>query len=229
MRVSLIIPTYNEKSNIDKLLTSIFQLNLKGFEVIIVDDYSPDGTAEEIKKIAKDLPLKIKLIERRGKRDLSLSVLDGFKEAQGEILGVMDADFSHPPEIIPQMLEEIKNADLAVASRKIPGSEIKNWPFKRKLNAWVAKILAQTLTKKVSDPMSGFFFFKKDVIKGTILKPLGYKILLEILVKGNYQKVREVPFIFQDRYGGKSKLSLKVILKFILHVLKLHLWKLVKH
>lgn len=226
MKVSLITPTYNEKENIEKLLTRLSKLNIGDFEIVVVDDNSPDGTAEEVNRLAKLLPLKIKLLKRIGQRDLSLSVLDGFKEASGEILGVMDADLSHPPEIIPTILEELKNANLVVASRKASGSEIKNWPFRRKLNAWVAKFLGQTLTRRVSDPMSGFFFFKKEIIDKIKLKPLGYKILLEILVKGNCQKVEEIPFIFEDRKGGKSKLNWRIILKFLLHICKLHWWKI---
>lgn len=223
---SLIIPTYKEKDNVEKLLMVLSNLKLKDFEVLVVDDNSPDGTAEKVEEMIKKLPLKIILIKRIGKRDLSLSVLEGFKNADGEILGVMDADLSHPPEVIPKILEKFKNADLVVASRKVSGSEIKNWPFKRKLNAWVAKFLAQTLIRRVSDPMSGFFFLKRSVIEGTELKPLGYKILLEILVKGKYNKIEEVSFTFENRTRGTSKLNLLIILKFFIHIIKLHLWKL---
>lgn len=226
MEFTLIIPTYQEKENIGKLLEKISQLNLKNFEIIIVDDNSTDGTPEEVEEKAKNLTLPIKLIRRKGKRDLSQSVLEGFKQASGNVLGVMDADFSHPPELIPQLIKEIDNADLVIASRKIPGGKIKNWPLKRKLSSGFAHLLTKTLSPKVSDPLSGFFFFKKSIIENVKLSPTGYKILLEILIKGKYQKIKEIPFIFIDRKYGKSKFNWKNILKFIVHLLKLHLWKI---
>lgn len=224
--ISLIIPTYNERENIKELLPLISHLKLKNLEIIIVDDHSIDGTAEEVKKLIEELPLKINLIQRKGKRDLSLSVLEGFKNAKGEILGVMDADLSHPPILIPKMIEELKNADLVIASRKISGSQIKEWPLKRKIFSGLATILAKILTPKISDPLSGFFFFKKEIINEKNLNPIGYKILLEILVKGNYQKVKEIPFIFENRKTGESKLNRQVVLKFLFHFLKLFLWRI---
>ena len=226
MKASLVIPTYKEKNNIGRLLSAINLLAINDLEIIVVDDNSPDNTAEEVENLKNQFNSKIKLLRRTGQRDLSLSVLDGFKMAESEIIGVMDADFSHPPDIIPKMLEKLKNADLVVASRNIFGAETKNWPWARRINAWIAKNLAKTLIKTASDPLSGFFFFKKNVIKNIILKPLGYKILLEILVKGTYQKVEEVPFVFEDRKVGQSKLNIKIILKFLFHILKLHLWKI---
>ncbi|MFN3301763.1 MAG: polyprenol monophosphomannose synthase [Patescibacteria group bacterium] len=226
--ISLIIPTYKEKENIGKLLFSISQLNLQDFEVIVVDDNSPDKTAEEVEKMMAVLPLKIKLIKRKGKRDLSLSVLDGFKVAKGEILGVMDADFSHPPEIIPQILKELKEYDLVIASRKIPGSEIRNWPLKRKITSGFATFLAKILKPEISDPLSGFFFFKRKIIEGLKLSPIGYKIGLEIFVKGRYKNFKEVSYIFEERKGGKSKLNWKVVFKFLFHILRLWLWKITK-
>lgn len=224
--ISLIIPTYKERGNIGKLLKEIANLKIDDFEVIVVDDHSPDGTAEEVESLINQLSLKIKLIKRIKPKDLSLSVLEGFEAANGEIIGVMDADGSHPTLIIKKMLDKLNQADMVVGSRNISGSETKNWPWRRKINAWVSKKLAFSLTRATSDPMSGFFFFKKEIIKNVTLKPLGYKILLEILVKGHYQKVVEVPFIFEDRKIGQSKLNVKIILKFIWHTLKLHLWKI---
>ena len=227
MKVSLIIPTYKEKENIGKLLTLISDLNLKNLEIVVVDDNSPDGTADEVERVAQELPFEIKLIRRKGKRDLSLSVLEGFKKANGEILGVMDADLSHPPKIIPEILKELEDADFVVASRKISGGEIKNWPLKRKIFSAFATFLAKTLVPKISDPLSGFFFFKRKIIEKVKLSPIGYKICLEILVKGNYQKIKEVPFVFEDRKIGKSKLNWKIVLKFLFHIFKLWLWKIV--
>lgn len=226
--ISLIIPTYNERKNIKKLLTKITLLKIQNLEVIIVDDNSPDGTTEEVERLAQKLPLKINPIQRRGKRDLSLSVLEGFKNSRGEILGVMDADLSHPPEIIPKLIKELENADLVIASRRIAGGEIKKWPLKRKIFSTLATFLAKILVPKISDPLSGFFFFKKKIIENIKLTPIGYKIGLEIFVKGRYENFKEVPFVFENRQGGQSKLNWRVILKFIFHLLKLYLWKIKK-
>ncbi|MCX7779215.1 MAG: polyprenol monophosphomannose synthase [Patescibacteria group bacterium] len=226
--ISLIIPTYNERENIEKLFSTLSELKIKNLEVIIVDDNSPDGTADKVEVVKKNYPLEIKLIRRKGQRDLSLAVLEGFKNAQGKIWGVMDADLSHPPELILPMIEALKEVDLVIASRRVKGSRIKNWPLKRKVFSGLATFLAKILVPKISDPLSGFFFFRKEVVEGMEFSPLGYKIGLEIFVKGKYKNFREIPYLFIDRKKGASKLSWLVIGKFILHLLKLFLWKIKK-
>ncbi|VVB91416.1 UDP-N-acetylglucosamine--dolichyl-phosphate N-acetylglucosaminyltransferase [uncultured archaeon] len=231
--ITIIIPTYNEKENLPVLINSIFDVLHEHFlqgEIIIVDDNSPDGTG----KVADELSLKynsIKVLHRKGKEGLSSAVMEGFKHAGGEIVGVMDADLSHPPEVIPDLVKPILdgNSEFLIASRYKKNEKIEKWPITRKITSFVATILAKPLTK-VSDPMSGFFFFRRNIIDGVELSPIGYKIMLEILVKGKYDraKILEIPFTFRDRYKGKSKLNWKEHLNYMKHLFRLYVFTIKK-
>jgi len=229
MDITLVIPTYNEAGNIPILVNKVFNIfsneELDG-NIIIVDDNSPDQTW----KVAEDLQDKypnLKVLRRLEKRGLSSAVLEGFAMANTEIVGVIDADLSHPPEKIPELLAPIINgeADFTIGSRYINQGGTDNWPLKRKISSKIATLAVLGLTK-VKDPMSGFFFLKREVIKNIELNPKGFKIGLEILVRGNYNKVIEVPIIFRHRVYGKSKLSSKVILDYLLHASKLYIYKI---
>ncbi len=213
-KTSIIIPTYNEAENIKILIPKIKQLTRKlNIEIIVVDDNSPDGTY----KVAKKLATKAIL---RTKRGLATAVIEGFRHASGNIIIVMDADLSHPPELIPKLIKAMDNHLLAIATRK----QTKNWPLKRKITSTIATSLARPLTK-AKDPMSGFFALKKSAIPKN-LKPLGYKILLELIVRSNIKNYVEIPFIFKDRELGKSKLTIKTNLRYLQHLQKLYLYKL---
>lgn len=231
MLISLVVPTLNEADAITTLLPALDQvaraLKEHGFdlEVIVVDDASNDGTPEKIKSTAASLSYGVVLVER-SVRDLSTAVIDGWQKAKGEIWGVMDADLSHPPETIPKLITALAEADIAIGSRNIPGGGVENWPYLRKLYSRVGASLARLVGIGVSDPMSGFFFFNKKVLDGVTLSPIGYKILLEILVKGHYTKVAEVPYIFLNRTVGKSKLGRTVMINYVRHLWRLFLWKL---
>jgi glycosyltransferase involved in cell wall biosynthesis len=209
MKTSIIIPTYNERGNIEKLVSELFGA-CKGYDVelVIVDDNSPDGTGELAEKLSKKH--NITVVHRAGKLGLSTAVVAGFEAAKGDILGVMDADLSHPPNAIPSMFRPIieGKADLVVGSRYANGGGVEVWPFTRRMISLGATMLARPLTK-VRDPMSGLFFMRKEVIQGVDFRAQGYKIGLEIIVKGNYKRVTEVPYIFRNRTVGKSKLSIK--------------------
>ena len=227
--ISIIIPTYNEKENLPELVNSIadvFHGNLLRWEIVIVDDDSPDGTGDIADHLSSINP-KIKVVHRKGKRGLSSAVMDGFGCATGGIIGVMDADLSHPPEVIPELLKHIldEKSEFVIASRYKKNENIENWPLSRKIISRAATLLATPLTN-VSDPMSGFFFFRKKIIEGVELSPVGYKIMLEILVKGNYDRetVMEIPFIFRDRYKGKSKLNWKEHLNYLQHLSRLYVF-----
>jgi len=218
------VPTYNEKENLDELVRRVQQAcSSAGLsaELVIVDDNSPDGTGARAEEIAKSENLKV--VHRSGKLGLSSAVLEGFKAASGSILVVMDADLSHPPEKIPEMVSKIESgeADVVVGSRYVRGGSVENWPFTRRIISKGATLLARWLTK-VKDPMSGFFALKRSVIDGVPLDPVGYKIGLEILVKGKYAKVAEVPIHFADRKAGKSKLGGGEYLRYIDHVTMLY-------
>jgi len=217
MKLSLTIPTYNERENIEVLIERVqreFEKNNIDGEIIVVDDNSPDGTGKILEKM-KSRYKNLKVIHRPGKLGLSSAILDGWRVAEGDVLGVMDADLSHPPEKIKDLFGAIKNgADIAIGSRYIKGGRIENWKLTRKIVSKGATLLARLYTS-VKDPMSGFFMIKKEVINGVDLKPKGFKILLEILVKGKYQSVAEIPMAFVDRAGGKSKLGTKEILYYL--------------
>lgn len=220
----MIIPTYNERDNLEELVrrTSAACSSTKmGHEIVIVDDNSPDGTGALAEELAKSFSIKV--VHRAGKLGLSTAVLEGFKASWGSILVVMDADLSHPPEKIAEMAERISKggADMVIGSRYVEGGHVENWPLHRRLISKGATLLARGLTK-VKDPMSGFFAIKREVVEGVELNPVGYKIGLEILVKGKVSKVDEVPITFADRKAGKSKLGTSVTLKYIDHCIRLY-------
>jgi dolichol-phosphate mannosyltransferase len=227
VEISIIVPTYNERDNIVTLIERIdkaLERHQLSYEVIIVDDSSPDGTAG----IAKSLSLRypVKVIVRKGKRGLSSAVLEGVKEAEGRFIVVMDADLQHPPEIIPRLYKRAiqDSCELVIASRYVPGGSPGHWSLMRKLISKGATYLARSFlprVRHVKDPMSGFFLLRKDVLDGATLNPRGFKILLEILVKGNYRKVCEEPYVFGRRLSGESKLGTKEIVDYLFQVIEL--------
>lgn len=221
-RLSLVVPTYNESQNLPELFARIEKvLNHVGFEIIIVDDNSPDGTAS----CAEELNLQygnIKVCKRSGKLGLGSAVLCGFENSAGPIVAVIDADMQHPPEVLHKMYEEVCNGNnLVVASRYENGGGIENWKLTRKLYSKVATMLAHVLlpnSRKVKDVMSGCFMIKKDVLKNANLNPVGFKILLEIVSKCNFNQVKEVPYIFTNRINGKSNLTKKEVRDYLFHL-----------
>jgi dolichol-phosphate mannosyltransferase len=230
-QISIIIPTYNESQNIVGILKSIHDNIPKGLytETIVVDDNSPDGTGKivedyisNIKKIAENT---INIVHRKAKNGLSSAILNGIQTAKGETIVVMDSDFSHPPQIIPKMIDAFKQyqCDLVVASRYITGGNIQGWTTKRKLMSKIATSIAKNgLGIKTKDPMSGFFAFKKNIIKELNFDAIGYKILLEMLVKTKGVKVKEIPYTFENRKLGSSKLDSSTIIDYFKSVFKLY-------
>jgi dolichol-phosphate mannosyltransferase len=223
--ISIIIPTYNEARNITTLVMRIKASLSEKYELIIVDDASPDGTGSIAEKLSQDHPIKV--IHRDKKLGLASAVLDGFKIASGELLCVIDSDLSHPPEIIPLLIKdlELQDADIIIASRFIKGGGIENWPKIRLWGTNLAMLVVMPLTP-IKDPMSGFFILKAKVLHHANLIPRGFKILLEILVKGKYTKAVEFPFVFIDRIYGSSKLNSRTYLDFIEQLFDLYLYKL---
>lgn len=214
----MIIPTYNEKENIKKLIPKIAKTLKTDYEIIIVDDNSPDKTAEEAKKLGKRY--NVKVIRRSGKLGLSSAVVAGFEKAKGEILGVMDADLSHPVDKLPEMLKAMKINDMVVGSRYVKGGDIGNWTLKRKIISKGATLLAKPITS-LKDPMSGFFMIRRSLLKAK-LNPKGYKIALEIYAKSKPKRVKEIPIKFIDRESGSSKMNRKEIINYFLHVMSLY-------
>jgi dolichol-phosphate mannosyltransferase len=226
--LSLVIPTYNEKNNIRALieqLDSVFKKSSIKAEIIIVDDNSPDGTGDIVENLKASYPLKI--VHREKKTGLSSAVLEGFKAANGEFLGVMDADFSHSPQDVPKLLKVLESdeADLVVGSRYVKGGSIDNWPFRRRLISRVACLFARPLTT-VKDATSGFFMLKKGILEGREIKTEGFKIGLEIIGKGKYSRAKEVPISFIDRKHGESKMGTKETLQYLVQLSKLYAHKL---
>jgi len=222
--LSIIIPTYNERDNIAPLVKRIHSvLSGHNYEVIFIDDDSRDGTAAAVRELEKDFPVRV--IVRKDKKGLASAVVDGISYADGGIVGVMDADLQHPPEVIPALLRALESgAEVAVASRYVRGGGCEGWSFTRRLFSRGAVLIAHLFlpeTRAVHDPMSGFFLFQKQVVAGVELKPTGYKILLEILVRGKYRKLAEVPFRFGLREKGESKLTLKQQIDYLRHVYSL--------
>jgi len=227
--ISIVIPTFNEVENIGTLISRMkTSLQNIPYEVIIVDDNSPDGTGEIAEDLAKEYPITV--IHRKSRLGLASGVLKGFEHSRGKILCCMDADLSHPPETIPELVDAIdkEDFDLVIASRLIHGGAVVGaWPQHRKLTSYVATFLAKPLTS-VNDTMSGFFALKNEVIQNVNLVPRGYKIGLEILVKGNYKKVKEVPFAFDNRKNGASKLNLKIQIEYLIQIVDLFCYRLIK-
>ncbi len=227
--ISIIVPTLNERDNIPILVERLDKaLRSKGYEyeILIVDDGSTDGTQEVAKELSKKYP--VRLIDRsKKKKGLGFAVVDGFKEAKGDILVVMDADLQHPPEDVPRLIEKIKEScDIVIASRYTKGGSVGKWNPIRLMISKGAALLARIVIPKareITDPMSGFFALKRSVIEDRLdkLNPLGFKILLEILAKGNYKKMCEIGFVFGKRYAGRSKLGMKVIILYVLHLMRL--------
>ncbi|UCG84187.1 MAG: glycosyltransferase family 2 protein [Dehalococcoidia bacterium] len=221
IELSLIAPTYNEIENIVPLVERVHEvLSQYRYELVIVDDNSPDGTADLARTLSEKYPLKV--IVRTEERGLASAVVRGFNEASGRVLGVIDADLQHPPEAIPDLLKAIDaGADVVIASRYIPGGGVEGWSIKRKIISQGAKLIANLLLSSASgirDPLSGFFLFKKEVIDGVALAPTGYKIILEVLAKGHPTQVTEVPYMFRDRERGESNLTFQEELNYLKHL-----------
>jgi dolichol-phosphate mannosyltransferase len=222
--ISLIIPTYNEKDNITPLVERIHQaLSGYDYEIVLVDDNSQDGTIEIATALAPRYPVKV--IVRRDERGLATAVVHGLKHAAGNIIGVMDADLQHPPEVLPDLIKALEGgADMVVASRYIKGGGCPNWGLTRKIISKAALMVSHLLlpsTRQVKDPLAGFFMFRRENIDIDRLKPVGYKISLEIMLTGNFHRIVEVPYIFEDRSAGKSKLRPQQQIDYLKHLFSL--------
>ena len=207
----MVLPTYNERERIAELVAAVFaacDANGVQLELVIVDDNSPDGTGAVADGLAREH--RIRVIHRAGKLGLGTAVVAGFGAASAEIVGVMDADFSHPPSLVPAMLHTFKatGADLVVASRYVPGGSTPDWPFKRRLLSRTACLLARPLSP-IRDAASGFFLIRRDIARGTEIKAGGFKICLELIVRSGATNLVEVPYRFDDRELGESKMSLR--------------------
>jgi len=223
--LSIVIPVYNEKGNIVKLVESISNVfKAVEYEVIFVDDNSPDGTATIVKEL-EGFGKNIRLVERAGKFGLSSAVATGVKAASAEIVIIMDGDLSHPPETAYEMFKSSEGYDLVIASRKAEGSGDHDFAFHRDIISKAAESLSRPFVgKRTTDPMSGFFLVKKSIFEKTKIRVKGYKILLNIIHDNPNLKILEIPYTFQARYSGKTKLTFSEIVNYVFDLGRLA-WK----
>ena len=221
-KLGLAIPTLNEAGNIVTLLDGLHEAMSSmpiDYEFIVVDDDSKDGTAEIARQYASR-DSRVRVFTRQGKRGLAGAVMYGWAQTDANLLGVIDADLQHPPEALPRLVEPVMNGnDLAIASRYVAteNNGLDNWNWLRALISRFGTLATAPLQKKhmrIRDPLSGFFVMRRECIEGLELQPEGFKILLEILVRGRVQRSTEVPFHFGIRHAGKSKADFKVALAY---------------
>ncbi|MGY8916858.1 MAG: polyprenol monophosphomannose synthase [Flavobacteriales bacterium] len=228
----VIIPTYNEKENVVKMLETVMALT-PTFDVLIVDDGSPDGTSTLVKSVALKFDGRINILEREGKQGLGTAYIAGFKwalERDYDYIFEMDCDFSHDPNDLIRLKEAcIAGADVAVGSRNVKGGGVENWPLGRRLISRGASLYVNfVLWLGVSDSTAGFVAYKKEVLKNIALDSvefIGYAFQIEMKLRAKRKgfKIVEVPIIFRDRVLGTSKMSLNIFNEAFIGVLKMKL------
>jgi len=226
---SLVVPTRNESHNLKELVELVTPAIVSqvgdSYEIIVVDDNSPDGTWRVADSIAARDPHVISL-RRMEERGLATAVVRGWQAAHGDLLGVIDGDLQHPPEVIARLIEAMQHGtDLAVASREAEGGGTSDWCFPRLLISRslraLGKVLLPGVLGMVSDPMTGFFVIRRSALQDVVLAPYGYKILVELLVRSRVRSIIEVGYVFRSRQRGESKASLKVFADYVHHLLRL--------
>ena len=221
-QVSIIVPTFNEAPNLPILserLVAAMEPTGWGWEMVVVDDNSPDGTADVADQLSQNFPIKV--IRRQGKQGLATAVLAGFEASSGDIVGVMDADLSHPPETVPELVSAVlEGATIAVGSRYVPGGGVKDWPRWRRFSSWFANLLAKPIVG-VHDATSGFFFGQREHLVNTSIGATGFKIGLEYYVRTPRGGIIEVPYMFTDREFGTSKFGSGEIAKYFAQLMRL--------
>ncbi len=227
-QLTMVVPTYNERDRIAELTHALFnetrQLGIE-LELIVVDDNSPDGTGAVADELARSFRMQV--IHRAGKLGLGTAVVAGFAAATSEVLGVMDADFSHPPTLVPKMYQAFQEtqADLLVAGRYIPGGSTPNWPWRRRMLSRVACLLARPLSP-IRDAASGFFLIRRSVARGVDIQAGGFKICLELVMRAWPQRLVEIPYRFDDREAGESKMSLREAAGYLVQLKDLYWYRL---
>jgi dolichol-phosphate mannosyltransferase len=223
-KFALVVPTLNEAGNIENLLTRVRNvldpLDLS-YEVIVVDDGSSDGTPEIVRQYGL-ADSRVKILSRREERGLAGAVIHGWNHSDAELLGVIDADLQHPPDLLPALLAAMAEGhDIAIASRYSARDGVRGWNPLRvaisRASTW-ATLPLQRKGLRVKDPMSGFFIVRREAIDGLSFEAKGFKLLLEILVRARIRSAREVPFQFGRRHAGKSKAGAAVAFHY-LHLL----------
>jgi dolichol-phosphate mannosyltransferase len=222
--LSVVVPTYNERDRLEELVAALFDAYGDAgldAELIIVDDNSPDGTGRLADQLAKSA--RIRVIHRAGKLGLGTAVIEGFTTSEAPIVGVIDADLSHPPVLLPRMLAIMQQhaADVVVASRYIEGGGTRGWPLGRLLMSRLACLMATGLTP-VRDATSGFFLIRRELARDVTISAGGFKICLELLVRGQPISTIEVPYVFEGRTAGQSKMNWKEAIGYVVQLRDLH-------
>ncbi len=223
--VSIIVPTFNEAENVETVISRCRgAMDGRDYEVLVVDDDSPDGTWRVAERVSADTD-RVSVFRRQSERGLGSAVAFGFERATKEFCVVIDADLQHPPEFIPELLNHATEyVDVVIGSRYRKGGHVENWPLSRQVISRGAIAIAKLWVpdaRGLNDPLSGFFLVRRSVVEEAALEPKGYKILLEILVNCEYSHVVEVPYQFHQRRHGSSKLTLDACGQFLAHLLAL--------
>ncbi len=218
---TIIIPTYNEAENLPELIQRIRQCTNSNCNILVVDDDSSDGTAQ----IAESLGCVT--VNRRGKqKGLSASVIDALRQNNTDNAVIMDADLQHPPEALPRLLEALETYDFVIMSRYVEGGGCREWDFDRKVISRGANLVARLLHPKTHDLVSGFFGLScKGLPELSTVNTRGFKIMLELLVRGKWHSVAELPYMFEPRTKGESKLSKQRITDYVLQLIDLYFYK----
>jgi dolichol-phosphate mannosyltransferase len=225
--LSIIIPTFNERDNVFALAQRI-KLVLGGiaYELIFVDD-SQDDTPERLAELAV-IDSSVRFIHRQHQRGLATAVVRGFEMARGDTFMVMDADLQHPPDLLIAMLDALETgADIVISSRFIPGGSDGGLGPLRKLISVTARFMATAsllALREVTDPTSGFFAVRRNVLEGVELRPIGWKILIEVVARGHVKRIVEIPYAFRARKAGESKMSFQEQFNYVRHLARLVLW-----
>ena len=236
-RKIVIIPTYNEKENIERIIRKVFSLD-GGYEILIIEDGSPDGTAAIVKSLQKEFPDRLNLIERAGKLGLGTAYITGFKWALGhgyDYIFEMDADFSHDPDDLPRLLEACKEGEgVAIGSRYSDGISVVNWPIGRIIMSYYASVYVRTVLRmKVFDCTAGYKCYSRRVLEtidldNVKMKGYGFQIEMKYTAWKLGFPIREVPVIFVNRKAGSSKMSGSIFGEAFWGVIKLRFRKINK-
>ena len=222
--LSIVVPTYNERDRLADLVRALFDAyaaeSLDG-ELIVVDDNSPDGTGPLADELARRHRLTV--VHRAGKLGLGTAVIEGFAAASAPVVGVIDADLSHPPRLVPRMFAAMRerDADVVIGSRYIAGGGTHNWPLSRLVLSRFACLLAVGLTP-VRDPTSGLFLIRRELARGVRISAGGFKICLELLIRSEARRVVEIPYVFEGRTAGESKMNLAEAAGYLAQLRDLH-------
>ena len=226
--LSLVVPTLNERENIADFLAAV-RRNLDSaipgdYEVIVVDDDSADRTWEIAAGLMSEFP-ELRVVRRQNEGGLAVAVIRGWQVARGRIVGTINADFQHPPDVLPRLVERTHGADLVVATRHSDGGGLGDWGMMRRASSWgaarIGRWLLPQVYARVSDPLSGCYLVRRDAIQGVELRPLGYKSLMELLVRGRIGEIHECGYEMRRRVRGQSKVHALHPLHYLRHVMRL--------